>query len=85
MAETKDLFKYLEETISCLKQIQNTLANRNKTKKMKALISICKVYQDRANATYHYAKAGGYSEFNSFVVEEIFTPVLEYIAEEAIK
>lgn len=52
---------------------------------MKALTSICNIYLDRADATMKYAKAGGYNEFNSFVVEEIFTPVLEYLAGEAVK
>jgi len=85
MKETKELLTYLGEVVSLLKQIKQTLANRNKTTKMKALTSICNVYLDRADATLKYAKAGGYNEFNSFVVEEIFGPVIEYLASEAIK
>lgn len=85
MKEPKELLTYLSETVSLLKQIKQTLGNRNKTTKMKALTSICNIYLDRADATMKYAKAGGYNEFNSFVVEEIFTPVLEYLAGEAVK
>jgi hypothetical protein len=85
MKDSNELITYLTDTVSLLKQVKQTMTNRNKTKRIKALSALCDICLNLADSKLKYARAGGYNEFNAFVVQEIFNPILEYFAEEAIK
>lgn len=79
-----EVISYLSEVVKALKGLQDLGGRRNKTAKMKAIISLLKISEDRASATLHYARAGGHKELDVFIQQHIYSPIIEYLADQVV-
>ncbi len=76
---------YLQESLAALKKIQEICGTRNKTTKFKAIMSLLTLIEARMNASLNYAKAGGDLEFDTFFHQQLYNPIIEWLAEEIAK
>lgn len=83
LQEQTELIAYLGEVVSTTQSLQSLISKRNKTKKFKAIMSMLKIVEARANSTLQYAKAGGYSELPLTMQQQMYTPIVEWLASEA--
>lgn len=81
--EQKELIGYLREVVQSVRDLQNLISKRNKTKKFKALASLLKIVEGRADSSLQYAKNGGYSELPLSMQQQMYTPIIEWLASEA--
>lgn len=82
---SEDLLSYLTSTLSALKTIKNVVATRNKTTKFKAIASILSLVEARLEAGQKYVKAGGIIEFDVFFHQNLYNPIIEWLADEIAK
>lgn len=76
---------YLQESLSALKKIQEICATRNKTTKFKAIMSLLTLIEARMTSSLNYSKAGGNLEFDVFFHQQLYNPIIEWLAEEIAK
>jgi hypothetical protein len=80
-----ELLKFLETVVSNCKEIRNIALNRNKTTRIRAILSIATIIEARADATLKYGKSGGYSELPLSIQQDMYIPILEYLTDEVSK
>jgi len=79
-----ELIAYLTESLTTLNAIKSVVEDRNKTTRIRALKSMITIIHARLDASLKYAKAGGYTEFPLSLQQELYNPLIEYLAEEAV-
>jgi hypothetical protein len=80
-----ELLKFLEVVVSNFREIKNIAQNRNKTTRIKAIMSIATIVEARADAALKYGKSGGYSELPLSIQQDMYIPILEYLTDEVSK
>ena len=85
--EHSELITYLGYAIEKLRGLTSEAYLRNKTKKVKAILSILTVVEGRILATLQYAKAGGFSSNTSSVViqKHLYDPMIDWLGTELRK
>jgi len=76
---------YLQESLSAIKKIQEICGTRNKTTKFKAIMSLLTLIEARMISSLNYAKSGGNLEFDAFFHQQLYNPIIEWLAEEIAK
>lgn len=77
-----ELITYLGEVVQCVKALQELLTKRNKTKRIKAIVSMLKIVEGRASSSLLYAKNGGYSELPLTMQQQMYTPIIDWLSSE---
>ncbi len=80
--EQTELIAYLKTAMDELKKLQLLASRRNKTKKFKAINSIALLAWNRVNATYNYAKAGGYADLSVVIQQQMYDPIIQWLESE---
>jgi len=80
--EPDELISYLRSVVTAVKGLQNLAVHRNKTTKIKAVVSMLTLIEARADATLKYARTGSYSDISVFIQKEIYDPIIEWLAKE---
>jgi len=80
--EQTELISYLKNATDELKRLQRLSSQRNKTKKFKAITSMALIAWNRANATYNYAKSGGYEDLSVVIQQQMFDPIIQWLESE---
>lgn len=80
-----EIISYLQESLQALKRIKEIASTRNKTTKFKAIMSMLSLIEARMDASLKYAKAGGHLEFDVFFQQNLYNPIIEWLAEEIAK
>lgn len=78
----EELLHYLKDTIAQLKKLLVEVKLRNKTKKFKAVASLLLLAEGKANATFRYAKAGGYEDLSVVLEKHLYDPIVEWLTGE---
>ena len=81
-AEDQELIHYLRDTLNRSNKLATEVAERNKTKKFKAIASLLMLVQARLTATHAYAKAGGYENLSVVTQKHLYDPILEWFCSE---
>lgn len=81
----EEILSYLTETLSAVRAIKNMAQTRNKTLRIKAVLSLLQIVEARIDASAKYAKAGGHTEFPISMQKDLYNPVIEYLADEVGK
>ena len=82
ISEQTELTKYLTDVMHQLSILESRASKRNKTKKFKAIVSLLMIVKSRANATYQYVKAGGYSDFSVIIQQHMYDPIIQWLESE---
>jgi hypothetical protein len=77
-----EIILYFTETLSALKRIKDIASSKNKTVKIRAIISMLSLTEARIDAGLKYAKAGGKVEFDSTFQQQMYNPIIEWLAGE---
>jgi len=85
LSEKNEVITYLEETLKTFNIIRSHLQGRNKTIRMKALMSISTIVGARLDATVKYLKAGGETNLDITMTQGLYNPIIEYLTDEAAK
>ena len=80
-----ELRSYLQESLAAIKKIQEICGTRNKTTKFKAIMSLLSLIEARMTSSLNYVKAGGNLEFDMFFHQQLYNPIIEWLAEEIAK
>lgn len=80
-----DLQKFYEETIAHFKATKRIAETRNKTTKIKAIISTIAILEARLDAGLKYTKAGGKTEFDVIFQQQMYNPIVEWLIDEVSK
>ena len=80
-----ELSLYFQETLSALKVIKGLASSRNKTLKFRAITSMLALIEARVDSAAKYCKAGGSSEFDVTFQQQMYNPIIEWLAEEIVK
>jgi len=85
--QSSELITYLGTTVERMGNLSSEAKLRNKTKKVKAILSILSIVEGRMLATLQYAKAGGYSSNTSSVViqQHLYDPIIDWLGTELRK
>ena len=79
-----ELILYFTETLSALRIIKATAGTRNKTTKIKAITSMLTLIEARLDAAFKYTKAGGQTEFDVTFQQQMYNPIIEWLAGEIV-
>jgi hypothetical protein len=77
-----ELTKYLSDVMHSIRMLESEVRRRNKTKKFKAIASILTIVKGRVDATYHYVKAGGHSDFSVIIQQQMYDPIIKWLEAE---
>lgn len=80
-----EIISYLQESLHALKKIKEIASTRNKTTKFKAIMSMLSLIEARMDASLKYAKSGGHLEFDVIFQQQLYNPIIEWLAEEIAK
>lgn len=85
--QSSELITYLGTAVERMGNLSSEAKLRNKTKKVKAILSILSIVEGRMLATLQYAKAGGYSSNTSSVViqQHLYDPIIDWLGTELRK
>lgn len=78
----EEIVLYFTETLSALKNIKSIAQSKNKTLKIKAIISMLSLTEARIEAGLKYSKAGGKIEFDATFQQQMYNPIIEWLAGE---
>jgi hypothetical protein len=81
----QELCTYLSESISAIQGIKNLAMARNKTTKVKAILSMLSIVENRMDAGLKYAKAGGLSGLDVTMQQQMYNPIVEWLVDELSK
>jgi hypothetical protein len=82
MKADEELIHYLRDTLNRSNKLATEVAERNKTKKFKAIASLLMLVQARLTATHAYAKAGGYENLSVVTQKHLYDPILAWFTSE---
>lgn len=80
-----ELTLYFTETLDALKKLKGIVSTRNKTLKFKAIASMLSLIEARIDSAAKYCKAGGKSEFDVTMQQQLYNPIIEWLVEETAK
>ena len=78
----EEIILYFTETLSALKRIKDIASSKNKTVKIKAIISMLSLMEARVDAGLKYSRAGGKTEFDVTLQQQMYNPIIEWLAGE---
>lgn len=81
----EELVSYFQEVMNTLNEINFHLQSRNKTIRIKAISNILSITKARVHASLSYARSGGYEEYILRAQQDLYNPILEYLADETVK
>lgn len=81
----QELILFFTETLDAIKKIKGLVAGRNKTTRFKAIMSMLSLIEARLDSALKYSKAGGSSEFDVIMQQQMYNPIIEWLAEEIVK
>lgn len=84
-SKQEEILLYLVETLAAVRAIKNMALTRNKTTRIKAVLSMLQIVEARLDASAKYAKAGGHTEFAISMQKDLYNPIIEYLADEVGK
>lgn len=84
-SEKEEVISYLGETILLLARIKTLALDRNKTSRIKAIISMLSIIEARIGATLNYAKYGGYDGLPVSLQKQLYDPIVIWLTEELSK
>jgi hypothetical protein len=78
-----EVVDYLTETLSHFKKIRDIANQRNKTNKIKGILSIILVVEARLDSSLKYIKSGGeYDSFPVIMQKSLYDPIIEFFINE---
>mgnify|MGYP005830542245 CR=1 FL=1 len=78
----EELLHYLKDTLTKLKNLSSEVKLRNKTKKFKAIASLLLLAEGKAEATFRFAKAGGYKDLSVVLEKHLYDPIVDWLSGE---
>jgi hypothetical protein len=81
----QDLTLFFTETLDAIKKIKALVSGRNKTTKFKAIMSMLSLIEARLDSALKYCKAGGKSEFDVTMQQDMYIPIIQWLSEEITK
>lgn len=84
-ASQEELVSYFQDVLSTINVISLNLEKRNKTLRLKAIANLLVITKARVSASLSYARAGGYEEYILRAQQDLYNPILEYLADEVVK
>lgn len=77
-----ELLSYLGESLAAIRQIKDITNRRNKTVKIRAILSMLTIIEARMDASYKFIKAGGHDNFPLSMQQDMYNPIVEWLAKE---
>lgn len=75
----EELLDYLTETISLLKKVEALAQSKNKTVKIKGILSTIQIVMARLSSSHSYIKSGGYEMFPITMQKSLYDPIIEWL------
>lgn len=84
-SEKNELISYLSETARIINNISISAQSRNKTTRIKAIISMLGIIKARVESTLGYARYADYDGLPVDLQKSIYDPIIVWLGEELIK
>lgn len=75
----EEVVDYLTETLGLFKKLRDAASRKNKTTKIKGILSILQLVEARIDSSVKYIKSGGYDLFPLTMQKSIYDPIIEYL------
>ena len=78
----QELLAYLQEALTSIRQIKDIGSRKNKTLKIRAVLSMLTIIEARIEASHKFVKAGGIDSFPLSFQQDMYNPIIEWLAKE---
>jgi hypothetical protein len=84
-SDKTELISYLSDTVRIINNILISAQSRNKTVRIKAIISMLGIIKARVESTLGYARYADYGGLPVDLQKSIYDPIIVWLGEELIK